>query len=66
MPSDDIYVYLFGFQEDRSVNVHYYSKPRHLTSQIDHLGKNEPSSEGFNTHLLGFQEDKWENIYFSE
>ena len=23
MPSDDVYMYLFGFQGDRSVNVHF-------------------------------------------
>ena len=26
--------------------------------------KNEPCSEGFNTHLLGFSRDIWENIHF--
>ena len=28
------------------------------------LKKNEPSSEGFNTHLWGFPGDRWENIHF--
>ena len=42
MPSDDVYMYLFGFQGDRSVNVHFLSKPRHVTPQIDHLGKMSP------------------------
>ena len=27
--------------------------------------KNEPCSEGFNTHLWGFQGDRWENVHFS-
>ena len=26
--------------------------------------KNEPCSEGFNTHLWGFQGDRWENVHF--
>ena len=36
-----------------------------MIPQIDHLGKNEPCSEGFNTNLWGFQGDRWENINFS-
>ena len=35
-------------------NVHFESKPRHVTLQIDHLEKNEHCSEGLNTHLWGF------------
>ena len=64
MPSDDVYMYLYGFQGDKSVNVHVQSKPRHVPLKINHLGKNEPCSEGFNTHLWGFQGDRWENIHF--
>ena len=40
------------------------SKPRHVTPQIDRLGKNDPFSEGFNTHLWGFSGDRWENVHF--
>ena len=43
----------------------FYSKPRHLTPQINHLTKNEPCSEGFNTHLWCFQGHRWENVHFS-
>ena len=43
----------------------FSSKPRHVTSQINHLGKMSPVSEGFNTHLLGCSGDRWENIHFS-
>ena len=32
----------------------FQSKPRHVTPQIDHLRKNKPCSEGFNTPLWGF------------
>ena len=27
--------------------------------------KNEPCSEGFNTHIWGFLGDRWENVHFS-
>ena len=36
-----------------------------MTPQIDHLGRNEHSSEGFNIHLWCFQGHRWENVYFS-
>ena len=36
-----------------------------MTPQINHLGKNEPYSKGFNIHLWGFQGDRWENIHFA-
>ena len=38
---------------------------RHVTPQINCLRKNEPCSEGFNTHLWGFSGDRWENIHYS-
>ena len=41
------------------------SKPRHVTPQINHLGKIIPWSEGLNTHLWYFQGHRWENIHFS-
>ena len=52
MPSDDVYMYLFGFQGDRSVNVHFYSKPRHVTPQIDCLRKMSPVLR-VSTHIYG-------------
>ena len=36
-----------------------------MTPQINHLRKNNPCSEGFNTHLWCFQGHRWENIHFS-
>ena len=51
MPSDDIYMYLFGFQGDRSVNVHFL-KSRHVTPQIDCLGKLSPVLR-VSTHIYG-------------
>ena len=58
--------HLWGFQGDRWENIHFESKPRHVTPQNNCLRKMEPCSEGFNTHLWGFQEDRWENIHFFE
>ena len=46
-------------------DVHFESKPRHLTPQIDHLRKKEPCSEGLNPHLWCFQGHRQENINFS-
>ena len=40
-------------------------KPRHVTPQIDHLGKMSPVLM-VPTHIYGsFQADRWENIHFS-
>ena len=36
-----------------------------MTPQINHLRKNEPCSEGFNTHLWCFPGHRWENVHFS-
>ena len=36
-----------------------------MTPQNQSSQKNEPCSEGFNTHLWGFEGDRWENIHFS-
>ena len=45
-------------------NIHFSSKLRHVTPQIDRLRKTKLCSEGFNTYLLGFQRDRWENHSF--
>ena len=37
--SEDFNTHLWGFQGDRWENVHFKSKPRHVTPQIDCLGK---------------------------
>ena len=44
----------------------FESKPRHVTPQIELFLKNDPCSEGFNTHLWCFQGDRWENVHFSD
>ena len=41
-----------GFSGDRWENIHFESKPRHVTPQIDRLRKNE-------------QGHSWENMHFS-
>ena len=46
----------------------FYSKPRHVTPQIDRLekkckGLNTHCSEGFNTHLWGFSGDRWKKTF---
>ena len=46
--------HLWGFYGDRWENIHFESKHRQVTPQIDQLVKNEPCSEGFNTYLIGF------------
>ena len=35
-------MHLWGFQEDTWENIHFSSKPRHETPQIDRLGKTIP------------------------
>ena len=40
--SEGFNTHLWGFSGDRWENVHFLSKPRHLTPQIDHLGKTSP------------------------
>ena len=41
----------------------FLSKPRHVTLKSI-VSKNNPCSEGFNTHLWCVQEDRWENMHF--
>ena len=43
----------------------FESKPRHVTPQINHLGKNGHCYEGFNTHSWGFEEIHGKNVHFS-
>ena len=37
-------------------SVHFLCKPRHVTPQIDHLGKTNPVLR-FSTHIYGFSEE---------
>ena len=52
MPSDDVYMYLFGFQGDRLVNVHFQSKPSHVALQINCVGKTSLVLR-VSTHIYG-------------
>ena len=53
-----------SFQEDRWQNIHFESKPRHVTPQMNRLGKMSPVLKSSNTHVCNFQEGRWENINF--
>ena len=37
--SEGFNTHLWGFQGHRWENIHFSTKPRHITPQIDHLGK---------------------------
>ena len=56
MPSDDVYMYVFGFKGDSSVNVHFQSKPRPVTPQIHCLEKTSPVLR-VSTHIYGFSNE---------
>ena len=62
--SEGFNTHSWGCQGDRWENVHFSSKPRHVTPQIQSSWKNKPCSDGFNTHFWGCQGDRWENINF--
>ena len=40
--SEDFNTHLLDFQGDRWENIHFLSKPRHVTPQNNHLGKSSP------------------------
>ena len=44
-----------GFSGDRWENVHFQSKPRHVTPQIDHLGKSPVLR--VSTHIYGVSQE---------
>ena len=59
--------HIYGVSKDLGGKMFIFqTKPRHVTPQIDRLGKMNPCSESFNTHLWGFSGDRWENVHFSE
>ena len=62
--SEGFNTHFWGFQADRWENIHFESKPQHVTPQINRLRNTKPCSKGINTHLWGFQGDRWENIHF--
>ena len=54
-----------GFLKDIAGKTFIFqTKPRHVTPQINCLGKMSTTSEGFNTHLWGFSGYRWENVHF--
>ena len=50
--SEGFNTHLLHFQGDTQENVHLESKPRHVTPQIDHLGKTIPVLR-VSTHIYG-------------
>ena len=54
--SEGFNTHLWGFSGDRWENVHFESKPRHVTPQIDHLGKISPVLR-VSTHIYGVSKD---------
>ena len=48
--------HLWGFQGQRWENVYFSTKPRHVTPQIDHLGKTIPVLR-VSIHIYGVSEE---------
>ena len=48
--------HLWCFKGDRWENVHFSSTPRHVTPQIDHLGKMSPVLR-VSTHIYGVSKE---------
>ena len=58
--------HISGISEgDRWENIHFSSKPRHVTPQINRLGTTSLVLMHFNINLWSFSGDRWENIHFS-
>ena len=45
-----------AFLRRKMENIHFSSKPRYVTPQMDHLRKMNPGAEGFNRHIWRFKE----------
>ena len=54
--SEGFNTHLWGFQGDRWENVHFLSKPRHVTPQIDCLRKTSPVLR-VSTHIYGVSKE---------
>ena len=65
--SEGFNTYLLVFlKEIDEKMINFLSKPRHVTPQIDHLGKTSPVLR-VSTHIYGIsQGHRWENINFSD
>ena len=61
--SEGFNTHLCGFQGDRWQNVHFESKPRHVTLKLIVL-ENQALFWGFQHTFMGFQGDRSENVYF--
>ena len=48
--------HLWGFSGNRWENIHFLGKTRHVTPQIDHLGKMSPVLR-VSTHIYGFSDE---------
>ena len=55
--SEAFNTHVWGFQGDRWENVHFLSKPRHVTPQINHLWKTSPVLR-VSTHIYGVSKKK--------
>ena len=52
-PSSDVFnTHFWGFSGDRWEIIHFSSKPRHVTPQINHFGKMSPVLK-VSTHMYG-------------
>ena len=54
--SEGFNTHLWSFSGDRWENFHFYSKPRHVTPQIDCLRKTSPVLR-VSTHIYGVSKD---------
>ena len=62
--SDGFNTHLWKFQEDRWQNMHFKSKPRHVTPQINHLRKLSHVLR-ISTHIYGISKEiDGKNVHF--
>ena len=54
--SEGFNTHLWDFQGDRWENIHFSSKPRHVTPQINQLGKSSPVLR-VSTHIYGISKE---------
>ena len=54
--SEGFNTHLWGFPGDRWKNIHFQGKPRHVTPQIDRLGKMSTVLR-VSTHIYGVSKD---------
>ena len=54
--SEGFNTHLWAFSGDRRKNIHFESKPRHVTPQIDHFGITSPVLRD-STHIYGVSQE---------